>query len=393
MDKGLGHNLLNAACSEVTSRAASTVAPLVMDVVANSNDRPLLKIEGEISGWGNKEYLIKSKLKELKKAGHKAIDLYLKSPGGSVFEAAEIGNMLESCGLEVHGYGGVMVASAATYIACKCTTFHVAPNSQNMIHKAWHSVRGNEDDFESGLKLLRNISADYKSVYAAKTGMSEDEIEALWSKGDYWMNAKEYVDKGFADGISKTPAKVTDQDITIIKACGCPNEVQATATKNLESQDMKTIELTAAMVGLKSDASDQEIMAKFDEMKTAQAKLEQFEKEKAEAEKAAAKQKVEDEVEAAIKDKRIAADQKETYVALLTADFEAGKKALDAMTPIPKISDQLKPQTSNGVSNDRKDWDYEKWSEEDPEGLQAMAESDDANVKAAFNKLYDAYVK
>ena len=143
-----------------------------------------IRIDGEIRQWENSARQFRRQITEALAAGVRDVDLYLNTVGGSCFEANEIANEIQRFPGKIKGYGGALVASAGTYIACICETFEMAENGHWMYHKPMGDIRGNEDEVTAGLKLLQNLTKQYRKTYADTTGKSEDEIEAAWSKGD-----------------------------------------------------------------------------------------------------------------------------------------------------------------------------------------------------------------
>lgn len=130
--------------------------------------------------------------------------LYLNCKGGNVFEATEIDNELEKFS-ELTIYIGALAASAAIYITSNPKYKVIAkPNSQIMIHRPSIGTYGDIKTIKSDTRLLENITNDYKKRYAVKTGMSENDIEALWDKGDYWMNAKQAKEMKFINEVENS---------------------------------------------------------------------------------------------------------------------------------------------------------------------------------------------
>lgn len=128
------------------------------------------------------------------------IVLDIASNGGDVFSASEIYTMLKSSGKNIVVNIQGLAASAASVIAMAGNTVNISPTAQLMIHKASVVGAGNADDFEHEAKVLNGIDESIASAYELKTGMKQEDLLQMMAN-ETWLNAKEAVDKCFADNI------------------------------------------------------------------------------------------------------------------------------------------------------------------------------------------------
>lgn len=128
------------------------------------------------------------------------IVLDVASNGGDVFSASEIYTMLKSSGKNIVVNIQGLAASAASVISMAGNTVNISPTAQLMIHKASVIGAGNADDFEHEAKVLNGIDESIASAYELKTGMKQEDLLQMMAS-ETWLNAKEAVDKGFADNI------------------------------------------------------------------------------------------------------------------------------------------------------------------------------------------------
>lgn len=128
------------------------------------------------------------------------IILDVASNGGDVFSASEIYTMLKSSGKNIVVNIQGLAASAASVISMAGNTVNISPTAQMMIHKASVVGAGNADDFEHEAKVLNGIDESIASAYELKTGMKQEDLLQMMAS-ETWLNAKEAVDKGFADNI------------------------------------------------------------------------------------------------------------------------------------------------------------------------------------------------
>lgn len=317
-------------------------------------------------------------------------EVYLNTGGGSVFVATEIVNQLKRLP-NVRIIGGALIASAGTYITSHFYTA-IARNTQMMVHMPMLGVYGNVPEIKSSLKLLENLTADYKSAYVNKTKSTDEKIEALWAGGDYWMTADEALTLGFVDEIIEAK-EITEEDSLLLEACAAPKVYKsappsATPPANSKNSNnkMEKPQLIAAL-GLAADATDEQIAAKIAENKR---NAEAFTQQQVAAEnlkKLRAKQLV----EAALLDKRISAEEKDSYEALAIADYDNVEKVLGAKAPLVKPTASIPTNPSQGASADpRANWTLEDFLEKDPEAYERLEKEDPARFAALeaayFNK-------
>jgi ATP-dependent protease ClpP protease subunit len=153
--------------------------------------------------------------KALDAAGGQDVTLQINSPGGDVFAGSEMATAIKSYNGNVTANIVGLAASAASIVALAAGNVQMAPTAQLMIHRAATSADGNVDALNSASQSLDSIDQSLVDVYTAKTGMSASDVYDLMVK-ETWLNAKQAVDKGFADGImfDKAPA-VTNSTLTL----------------------------------------------------------------------------------------------------------------------------------------------------------------------------------
>lgn len=128
------------------------------------------------------------------------IILDVASNGGDVFSASEIYTMLKSSGKNIVVNIQGLAASAASVISMAGNTVNISPTAQLMIHKTSVIGAGNADDLEHEANVLNGIDESIASAYELKTGMKQEDLLQMMAS-ETWLNAKEAVDKGFADNI------------------------------------------------------------------------------------------------------------------------------------------------------------------------------------------------
>ena len=169
--------------------------------IRNSEGERTLRLEGPIdedSVWGD-EITPKAFRAELEEdAGD--ITVWICSPGGNVFAAAEIYTMLREYPGTVTVKIDSIAASAASVVAMAGDRVLMSPTGMLMIHDPSTIAMGNSEDMRKAIDVLNEVKESIINAYMAKTGLSHARIANLMSN-ETWMNAKKAVELGFADGI------------------------------------------------------------------------------------------------------------------------------------------------------------------------------------------------
>ena len=166
----------------------------------DSGDR-VLRLEGPIdsdSFWGDE--ITPQDFRDELYAEDGDLTLWINSPGGNVFAAAEIYTMIRDYPHNVTVRIASIAASAASVIAMAGNTVQMSPTALLMIHDPSTIAFGNAKDMEKAIATLNEVKESIINAYAAKTGLSRNRISKLMSD-ETWINAKKAVELGFADEI------------------------------------------------------------------------------------------------------------------------------------------------------------------------------------------------
>ena len=169
--------------------------------VRNEGEKRVLLLDGEISDetwWGDEvtPQIFRSELN----AAEGDIDLWINSPGGDCYAAAQIYNML----MEYKGNVAVKIdgiaASAASVVAMAGSTVEISPLGLLMLHNPMTVSIGDTHEMERTITFLSEIKESIINAYEIKTGLSRAKISRLMD-AETWMNAKKAVELGFADSV------------------------------------------------------------------------------------------------------------------------------------------------------------------------------------------------
>ena len=135
-----------------------------------------LYLDGEISDetWFGDEITPKQFKEELD-AGSGPITLWINSPGGDVFAAAQIYNMLMDYKGDVMVKIDALAASAASVIAMAGTRVCMSPVAMLMIHNPATIAIGDAEEMQKAIDMLSEVKESIMNAYEIKTGLSRQD--------------------------------------------------------------------------------------------------------------------------------------------------------------------------------------------------------------------------
>ncbi len=175
----------------------------------------VLRLEGPIdedSFWGDE--ITPQDFRSELEAEEGDVTVWINSPGGNVFAAAEIYTMLREYAGNVTVRIASIAASAASVVAMAGSRVEMSPTALLMIHDPSTIAMGNAKDMEKAIETLNEVKESIINAYSAKTGLRHNKIAELMSN-ETWMNAKKAVELGFADVVlyeNKKPDPEPDPD-------------------------------------------------------------------------------------------------------------------------------------------------------------------------------------
>ena len=128
------------------------------------------------------------------------ITIWINSPGGDVFAASQIYNMLMDYKGKVTVKIDGIAASAASVIAMAGTEVFISPTGLMMIHNPMTMAFGDAGEMEKAKAMLSEVKESIINAYEIKTGLSRVKLSHFMDE-ETWFNAKKAVELGFADGI------------------------------------------------------------------------------------------------------------------------------------------------------------------------------------------------
>lgn len=173
--------------------------------LAENDEKAELLLYGDIAerSWWDDTATPKKFADDLAALGSvKEITVYINSGGGDVFAAQAIGNMLERNSATVIAHIDGLCASAATIVACHADKVVAAADASYMVHPPSMGVCNylTAEDMRNCLKALDTIRGNIVTLYAKKTGKSEDEC-GTWMDETNWWTAAQAKENGFVDEV------------------------------------------------------------------------------------------------------------------------------------------------------------------------------------------------
>lgn len=175
-------------------------------------------IYGEITSyeWGESDVTTTSFKRELDELGDvTTINLYINSPGGSVFEGIAIHNMLKRHKAKVVARVDGLAASIASVIVMAGDTIIMPKNSMMMIHQPWTFAIGNSAELRKQADDLDRIGKSSMQSYLEKAGdkLTEEELIEMLD-AETWLSADEAYEYGLCNVVeeeNQAVASISDE--------------------------------------------------------------------------------------------------------------------------------------------------------------------------------------
>lgn len=169
--------------------------------VRNDNEDRILILNGEISSetWYGDEITPQIFRSELN-SGQGKVTVWINSPGGDCFAAAQIYNMLmeyPGC-VDVHIDG--IAASAASVIAMAGNHVAISPVGMMMIHNPATVSIGDEREMKKAMNMLSEVKEYIINAYEIKTGLPRKQLSNMMN-AESWFNARKALELGVADSV------------------------------------------------------------------------------------------------------------------------------------------------------------------------------------------------
>lgn len=213
-------------------------------------------IYGEITKYAWEEYgevssiTFKNELDALGE-GIETINLYINSPGGSVFEAMAIMAMLERHPAEIISHIDALAASCASVLPMISKRIIMYSNSMMMIHNAWTYAWGNANELRKAADDIERINQSMIQFYLdrASDKLDADTLKQLLD-AETWLTAEEAMNYGLCDEI-----------ISANNAAACIDEKWSKKYQNVPSQLLQPATVSVPQMSAEEKVLREQILA------------------------------------------------------------------------------------------------------------------------------------
>lgn len=386
-------------------------------------------IDGLISPWRNASKDFYAMVDDFENDGVKIVHIDINSGGGSVIEGIAIINRMQESDIQFHTKVIGIAASMAGVIAVSGDTSEISRYGKLMTHEVTAGTHGNSQKLRDMADQIDDWANDLAKLLAEKTGKPVEKVKAKFFKPgvDKWMNASTAVKERLIDKVVEGPKmknqlpqgfenldieasyefynnniQTFDPVTAKVERFQLPKKEQNNS--NNKNSNME-LQLIAKALGLDSASTEQEILAKVNELAAKNLESEQKLKKLEKEVKATKASRIKDLIDNAVSAKKITEKQGEQYQKLAEMDFETVVSILGELpandgntgnSPNPtgkaqsiaEILQKAKNDNGGNPTNERADWDFDKWTQEDPDGLKAMSNEDPDKFKKILQAQY-----
>jgi ATP-dependent Clp protease protease subunit len=173
--------------------------------------------------------------------GEGDVTIWINSPGGDVFAASQIYNMLMEYSGKITVKVDGVAASAASVVAMAGGEVLMSPVSMLMIHNPATIAIGDAGEMTRAIAMLDEVKESIINAYQLKTGLSRTKISNLMN-AESWMNANKAVELGFADGVLYEEKGVTETEGIIFSRMAVTNSILSKLQVNKPMTTVESLE-------------------------------------------------------------------------------------------------------------------------------------------------------
>lgn len=132
------------------------------------------------------------------------ITIWLNSPGGYVVDGLALFDYiisLRETGIEINTVVLGEAASMGGILLQAGTKRYVGASAHILIHEVSAGAIGKASEIEDELAYIERLQKRLVSILAERSTLSPVQIKRKWKRTDWWLDADEAIDLGFADGV------------------------------------------------------------------------------------------------------------------------------------------------------------------------------------------------
>lgn len=205
------------------------------------------------------------------------LEVRINSPGGYAFDGITIANAImrhPAKTKRTHVDG--LAASAASIVALAGDEVVMTKYGQMMLHNAHAVIVGGADDLRDAAKVLDKLNDSVADFYADRAGGERRDWARVMAR-ETWYNADEALEAGLATSIDDS-AKREETESAAAKALASVSHLQfkyqgrpaapapTARADTTEEAPVPISEKVAERLGLATDATDDDVLTKLDEL-------------------------------------------------------------------------------------------------------------------------------
>lgn len=135
------------------------------------------------------------------------ITVWFNSPGGYVVDGLALYDFIVGIregGVEVNTVALGEAASMAGVLLQAGTKRYVGSNAHVLIHEVAGGMVGKVSELKDEMAYTERLQKRLLAILAERSTLTAAQIARRWKKTDWWLNAEECVDLGFADGVYRS---------------------------------------------------------------------------------------------------------------------------------------------------------------------------------------------
>lgn len=132
------------------------------------------------------------------------LTVVFNSPGGAVLDGLALFDylrQLQAAGHEVTTVALGRAASMGAVLLQAGSTRVMGRNSFMLVHEVAHSTGGKVSEMEDGVDFTRKLQKQLQRILAERSTLTDLQLARRWARKEWWLDASEAVELGFADSI------------------------------------------------------------------------------------------------------------------------------------------------------------------------------------------------
>jgi len=290
-------------------------------------------------------------IENLRRRGCSNFAFYVNSDGGEVVQGSSLFNYLDRTDIQVTWIvDGIAASMMAMLLTNPKHTVKAARHAKFMYHRVQGYVYGNSAEVRAHADMIDTFEASLIEMMAARMDVDSEAVKAeFFTDGtDHWLSAEQAKERGLCDEII-TGKSLKAADLSALTNTRDIYNFYNNQIINLQKRTkMKETNLFALALGLPETDDDSKVLTQVQNLVSQNRTLTstlQAEKDRATALenklKTFEQARVTNLIDAAIREKKIGADEKDTYAALAEKDLASVEKILNKLPGVEKVAPHL----------------------------------------------------